>query len=198
MSSDLWKNAVDRSQKLLSPAEQQQYGKHKPNDILMDFQSSMLEQVHLSKFNAFCERMDPLLAIVECLGKSMSIAVDMLSPVWVSIHIIFQITRGYRTCFKQILALFQRIGQSIPRFLVYEHLFPKHEPIQVAILSIYVEITTLLESVRAFAEKSAFRLVFCAFWKPLEQRFGECISHINNQSELVEREASVAHMQEEA
>ncbi|CAH0045494.1 unnamed protein product [Clonostachys solani] len=198
MSSELWKSAVNRSQNLLSPAEQEQYGKCGPKDLLMDFQSSTLERVHLSKFHVFCEHIDPLLAIIECLGKSMSIAVDMLSPIWVSIRIIFQITRGYRVCFKQIIALFQRIGQSLPRLLVYEHLFPKHEPIQVAILSIYVDVINLVASVRAFAERPTFRLVCRVFWKPLEQTFSECISHISDQSELVEREANVAHMQEES
>ncbi|CAG9949252.1 unnamed protein product [Clonostachys rosea f. rosea IK726] len=198
MSSNLWKDAVDRSQNLLSPAEQEEYGKCKPSDILLDFQSSMLQQVHLNKFHVFCEHIDPLLAIIECLGRSMSIAADMLSPIWVSIRIIFQITRGYRACFKQILAMLERIGQSLPRFLVYEHLFPKHEPIQIAILSIYVDVINLLASVRAFAEKSTFRLVFCVFWNPLEQKFSECVSHISDQSELVEREANVAHLQEEA
>ncbi|CAI6035421.1 unnamed protein product [Clonostachys chloroleuca] len=198
MSSNLWKDAVDRSQNLLSPAEQEQYGKCKPNDILMDFQSSMLQQVHLNKFHVFCQQIDPLLAIIECLGRSMSITADMLSPIWVSIRIIFQITRGYRACFKQILALLQRIGQSLPRFLVYEHLFPKHEPIQIAILSIYIDVINLLTSVRAFSGKSTFRLVLCVFWKPLEQKFSECVSHISDQSELVEREANMAHLQEEA
>ncbi|KAK7229267.1 hypothetical protein V2G26_001437 [Clonostachys chloroleuca] len=198
MSSNLWKDAVDRSQNLLSPAEQEQYGKCKPNDILMDFQSSMLQQVHLNKFHVFCQQIDPLLAIIECLGRSMSITADMLSPIWVSIRIIFQITRGYRACFKQILALLQRIGQSLPRFLVYEHLFPKHEPIQIAILSIYIDVINLLTSVRAFSGKSTFRLVLCVLWKPLEQKFSECVSHISDQSELVEREANMAHLQEEA
>jgi hypothetical protein len=94
--------------------------------------------------------------------------------------------------------MLERIGQSLPRFLVYEHLFPKHEPIQIAILSIYVDVINLLASVRAFAEKSTFRLVFCVFWNPLEQKFSECVSHISDQSELVEREANVAHLQEEA
>jgi hypothetical protein len=91
MSSNLWKDAVDRSQNLLSPAEQEEYGKCKPSDILLDFQSSMLQQVHLNKFHVFCEHIDPLLAIIECLGRSMSIAADMLSPIWVSIRIIFQV-----------------------------------------------------------------------------------------------------------
>lgn len=100
--------------------------------------------------------------------------------------------------------MFVRIGDVLPRFRVYESLFPNHERLVQSLSMAYVDIIEFCSECKAvfrhgqrFAMTS-FKVAFKLTWKPFERQFGEHIERFRQHRKSVEKEAGLSHMVEAA
>lgn len=95
--------------------------------------------------------------------------------------------------------MFARIGDNLPRFRLYEHLFPNHEPLLAALANAYLDIIRFSTDVmKVFHEvnKSSVlhRVSLKKTWKPLENQFDSYLSNFRRHQDNISAEVKVAQM----
>ena len=100
--------------------------------------------------------------------------------------------------------MFARIGDVLPRFQVYEKLFPDHERLLHALSLAYVDIIEFCSDAKAVfrrgqrASLASLKFGFKLTWKPFESQFGQKLDNFRNHRKNVEKEAGLSHMVEAA
>ena len=100
--------------------------------------------------------------------------------------------------FSKLMEMLQQIGDALPRFQVYEQLFRNHQSLQQALSSVYLELILFLSRAKKVFSGSQFRLFRRVLWRSFDQTFNDSLSELRRCSDLVEREATLAHMLEES
>lgn len=99
--------------------------------------------------------------------------------------------------------MFGIMGDTLPRFHIYEQLFGNHERLLRAISMAYLDILKFSIRVKNFfghARKTPLPLsIVCkAIWKPFRQEFDTCVMNFRQHQKSVEKAAGLAHMIESA
>lgn len=100
--------------------------------------------------------------------------------------------------------MFARIGDVLPRFQIYEKLFPHHERLTQALSIAYVDVIAFCSDAKAVfrrgqrASLTSFKVGFKLMWKPFESQFGQQLDNFRNHQKNVEKEAGLSHMVEAA
>ena len=93
--------------------------------------------------------------------------------------------------------MFERIGDVLPRFNIYERLFSDHERLLETLSVAYLDIISFCQDA-----KSAFRnrgfLFKSIHWQPFKQRFQKTLDNLREHVKNVDKEAGLAHMIEAA
>lgn len=100
--------------------------------------------------------------------------------------------------------MFARIGDVLPRFQVYEKLFPDHERLIHALSVAYVDVVVFCSDAKAVFRRgqralmTSVKIGFKLTWKPFESQFGQQLDNFRNHRKNVEKEAGLSHMVEAA
>jgi hypothetical protein len=99
--------------------------------------------------------------------------------------------------------MFGIMGDTLPRFRIYEQLFGNHERLLRTISMAYLDILKFSIRVKNFfghARKTPLPLsIVCrAIWKPFRQDFDTCMMDFRKHQKSVEKAAGLAHMIESA
>ena len=100
--------------------------------------------------------------------------------------------------------MFARIGDVLPRFQVYEKLFPDHERLIHALSVAYVDVIVFCSDAKAVFRRgqrallTSLKVGFKLMWKPFESQFGQQIDNFRHHRKNVEKEAGLSHMVEAA
>lgn len=100
--------------------------------------------------------------------------------------------------------MFSRIGDVLPRFQVFEKLFPNHERLVHALSVAYVDIIGFCSDAKAVFRRgqrsslTSLKVGFKLIWKPFEGQFGQQLDNFRNHQKNVEKEAGLSHMVEAA
>ena len=100
--------------------------------------------------------------------------------------------------------MFARIGDVLPRFQVYEKLFPDHERLIHALSVAYVDVIVFCSDAKAVFRRgqrallTSLKVGFKLMWKPFESQFGQQLDNFRNHRKNVEKEAGLSHMVEAA
>ncbi len=96
--------------------------------------------------------------------------------------------------------MFASIGDVLPRFHVYEKLFPDHERLVHALSAAYVDIIVFCSDAKTVFRRGqrGLKVGFKLMWKPFKSQFGQHINNFRNHRKIVEDEAGVSHMVEAA
>ena len=205
---DAWTRAKDRYVEDLSREEKALYDHATPESIFYD--ASAAEKVHT--FNSVSlnvmSKLQPLIAAIEQYGQALDVFSNayplVMSPLWGSIRVLLHLAREFGKYFERIVEMLARIGDVLPRFRVYEDLFPSHERLMQALSVAYVDIITFCTKSKAVfrhGQRSSLTNLSIAFklsWKPFERQFGEQIDAFRVHLKNVEKEARVSHMIEAA
>ncbi|KAK3332873.1 hypothetical protein B0T19DRAFT_457863, partial [Cercophora scortea] len=197
-----WQEAVQRSQALLSAAERDRFGSSGPDDIIRDFQAAQHSRGQASKVQTLLRKMQPFVSAVERFGKPLDVMVnispEILSPAWGALRVVLLIARDFESYFSKLMEMLQQIVDAMPGFQVYEQLFQKHQTLREALATLYLEIIVFLCKAKKVFSSSSFHLFGRVLWKPFEQTFRESLGNLKRHSNVVEREAKLAHMVDEA
>lgn len=205
---DAWIRARDRYFEDLSREERAMYEHATPESIFYD--ASAAEKVHRSNSVGLnvAKKLQPLIAAIEQYGQALDVFSNayplVMSPLWGSIRVLLHLAREFGKYFERIVEMLARIGDVLPRFRVYEDLFPSHERLMHALSAAYVDIIafcTKSKAVFRHGQRSSLTNLSIAFklsWKPFERQFGEQIDAFRVHLKNVEKEASISHMIEAA
>jgi hypothetical protein len=109
-----------------------------------------------------------------------------------------KVARDYESYFSMLLDMLQQISDAIPGFHVYERVFYQHPTLRDTLSALYLAIITFLTKAKKVFSGSSFRIFGRVLWKPFEQTFQSSLSQMKRYGDLVEREAKLAHIVEEA
>ncbi|KAL9013111.1 MAG: hypothetical protein Q9173_002171 [Seirophora scorigena] len=201
---DAWTRARDRYVEDLSKEEVALYQAASPESIFYD--ASAAEKIHTSSSRGVkvADKLRPLIAAIEQYGKALDIYANayplVLSPLWGSIRIVLHLAREFGKYFERIVDMFASIGDLLPRFRVYENLFPSHERLVQALSITYVDILAFCTKAKAVFRRERrmsltnLSILFKSTWKPFEQQFGQKIDDFRAHVKNVEKEAGLSHM----
>ncbi|KAI4105620.1 MAG: hypothetical protein LQ345_007220, partial [Seirophora villosa] len=185
----------------LSKEEVDLYKAASPESIFYD--ASAAEKIHTSSSRGvkIADKLRPLIAAIEQYGKALDIYANayplVLSPLWGSIRIVLHLAHEFGKYFERIADMFARIGDLLPRFRVYENLFPSHERLVQALSITYVDILAFCTEAKAVfrrERRTSLTILFKSTWKPFEQQFGQRIDDFRAHVMNVEKEAGLSHM----
>ena len=100
--------------------------------------------------------------------------------------------------------MFARIGDVLPRFQVYEKLFPDHQCLIHALSVAYVDVIVFCSDAKAVFRRgqrpslTSLKVGFKLMWKPFESQFSQQLDNFRNHLKNVEKEAGLSHMVEAA
>ncbi|KAL8778333.1 MAG: hypothetical protein Q9213_007463 [Squamulea squamosa] len=197
-NKDAWTRARDRYVKDLSDEERALYEHASSESIVFD--ASAAEKIHTSSSIGVktINRLKPLIAAVEQYSKALDVYANtyqlVLSPLWGSIRIVLHLAREFGEYFERIVEMFVRIGDLLPRFRVYENLFPSHERLVHALSFAYVDVLIFCTEAKAVFRRSSLSMLFKLSWKPFKRQFGHHIENFRLHVKNVEKEASLSHM----
>ncbi|KAL8949232.1 MAG: hypothetical protein Q9222_004640 [Ikaeria aurantiellina] len=141
---DAWTIARDRFVEDLSEEEGKLYETASPESIF--YSASVAEKTHASSSGSrsLAAKLGPLIAAIDQYGMALDVYANtyhlLLCPLWGSIRIILHLARAFSKYFERIVEMFARIGDLLPRFRIYENLFPSHERLVQAFSTVYVDI----------------------------------------------------------
>jgi len=113
-----------------------------------------------------------------------------------------KIAQDYAKYLDKLVEMFSRIGDVLPRFRVYELLFPNHERLRQALSDAYLDIISFCIDVKNVFSKASNSssmkraISFKILWKPLSSRFEEYLAQFRRHRQNVEKEAGLSHMLE--
>ncbi|KAL9035547.1 MAG: hypothetical protein Q9180_004806, partial [Flavoplaca navasiana] len=151
-------------------------------------------------------KLQPMIAAIEQYGKALDVYANayplVLSPLWGSIRVVLHLAREFAKFFERFVDMFATIGDLLPRFRVYESLFPSHERLVQALSTVYVDILTFCSEAKSIFRRER-RSVWInvgilgkSSWKPLQQQFGKIIDGFRVHVKNVDKEVSLSHMVE--
>ena len=100
--------------------------------------------------------------------------------------------------------MFVRIGDVLPRFRIYEKLFPDHDRLRQALSKAYVDVLEFCRQAKLIFRKKSWpitvntKLALKLTWKPFDRQFGDILDNFRNHQKSIEKEAGLSHMIEGA
>lgn len=201
---DAWTRARDRYIEDLNEEERALYATASPEAIFYD--ASAAEKVHASSSSGImiADKLAPLIAAIEQYSKALDVYANayplVLSPLWGSIRIVLHLASEFTKYYERIVDMFVRIGDLLPRFRVYENLFPSHERLVQALSVVYVDVLTFCTEAKVVFRRGGnplkidFGVLLKLSWKPFDRQFGQQIDKFRVHVKNVEKEASLSNM----
>ncbi|RDI76391.1 hypothetical protein Vi05172_g13629 [Venturia inaequalis] len=126
----------------------------------------------------------------------------IIFPLWGSIRVVLTLARGFGKYFEKLEDMFSRISDVLPRFRIYEQLFPDHERPLSALTKSYLDIIIFCVDAKELFGKARRSTVTWAvighvLWRNFDQKFStnHLLQFIQHQK-LVEKEAGLSEMME--
>lgn len=207
-SIDAWTRACDRYKEDLTEDENQIYSTATLENLYYD--ASAAEKTHraVSISRAFISKLQPFCAAIEQYGEALDTYANasalILCPLWGSVRVVLHLAREFGKYFEKLVEMFARIGDVLPRFRVYEKLFPGHEQLVQSLSIVYVDIIKFCTDAKAIFRQGIrpfltnFRAGFKLIWKPFDRQFGQRMDEFRVHRKNVDKEAGLSHMVEAA
>ncbi|OCK94981.1 uncharacterized protein K441DRAFT_92684 [Cenococcum geophilum 1.58] len=121
-----------------------------------------------------------------------------MAPIWGSIRVLIHIAKEYQKCFKNLINMFTRIGNNLPRCRIYQALFPSHGRLLQAISIVYLDIIHFCVDAKTIFRKlkhSMPRALLKFTWKNFNDEFREKIlTKFRDNLTNMEKEVMISHI----
>ncbi|KAF2401895.1 hypothetical protein EJ06DRAFT_366716 [Trichodelitschia bisporula] len=189
-----------------------------PPDQKEVFKATTLDNIFSQAKSTFQKRVDenhvlraqrklkPLIDCLEGYGQAMDTLSQtstlILCPIWGSIRVVLHAAQQYEKYYDKIVDMYARIGDNLPRFLVYEHLFRSHNRVLTALTEAYLDIIRFsTEAIKIFQDSkeaggsALYRPTHFLKrrWAQFDDRFDAYITSFHRHQTQVAEEAKVAH-----
>lgn len=225
-SQDAWTRAKERYVEDLTDEEKRLYYQATPETLFYDASAAQKKYTSGSTTFHVVEKLQPLRDAIDQYGQALDVYSNAyplaLSPLWGSIRVLLhvstiptpfrsfmliecvQIAGEFGKYFEKLVDMFERIGDVLPRFRVYEKLFSSHERLVQALSVAYLDVLIFCSKCKAVfrhgqrSSKTSLKIAFKLTWKPFERQFGQQIQSFREHRKTVEKEAGLSHMIEAA
>jgi len=200
-----WEAAQNRFLEGLSDNEKQLFETATPENLYSSANSLHGKYIADSRLRAIQQKLQPLVDCVEDYGKALDVFANasslLLCPLWGSLRVLIHTAQKYGKYLDKLADMLARIGDVLPRFRVYEALFPNHDRLRQALSDAYLDIIrfcTDVKSIFAKASKSSLKRAFSCkiLWKSFGSQFDEYLTQFRRHRQNVEKEAGLSHMLE--
>lgn len=207
-SIDAWTRARNRYIEDLTEDEKQIYSSATLENLYYDTSAAEKNHRATSSSRAFISKLQPLCAAIEQYGEAIDVYANasalILCPLWGSVRVVLHLAREFGKYFDKLVEMFARIGDVLPRFRVYEKLFPGHEQLVQSLSIVYVDIIKFCTDAKAIFRQGRrpfltnFRAGFKLLWKPFDRQFGQRMDEFRIHKKNEDKEAGLSHMVEAA
>ncbi|SLM35735.1 P-loop containing nucleoside triphosphate hydrolase [Lasallia pustulata] len=194
-SADAWTRARDRYIEDLSDGEKQLFLNASLETVF--YSASAAKKLHQSNVGS---QLQTFAAAIEQYGSALDVYANssslILCPLWGSL------ASEFGKYFDKVVGMFERIGDVLPQFRIYERLFSNHERLVQALSVVYVDILKFCTDAKAVFRKGRrstvvnLNVAMKLLWKPFDQQFGKTIEDFRKHLKIVDREAGLSHMVE--
>ncbi|KIW05145.1 uncharacterized protein PV09_03696 [Verruconis gallopava] len=149
-------------------------------------------------------KLQPLLDAVEEYGRALDVFSNtsslVLGPLWGSLRVVIQLARGFGRYFERLMDIFAQIGDNLPRYRVYERLFPQHDRLLAALANAYLDIIIVCVDAKELFGKAkqssvTWAVIGKVLWRTFEKKFfDEQLAQFQRHQALIEKEAGLSHM----
>ncbi|XTI93507.1 hypothetical protein V2W45_1251885, partial [Cenococcum geophilum] len=141
---DPWLLARNRYIEDLDKEEQEIFETASLENLLYSASAAQKDHKEQSKSRAISRKLEPLINAISQFGEALDIYSNTytitMAPIWGSIRVLIHIAKEYQKCFKNLINMFTRIGNNLPRCRIYQALFPSHGRLLQAISIVYLDI----------------------------------------------------------
>lgn len=207
-SEDAWTRARERYVEDLSEEEAIIYQDASLETIFYDASAAEKRHGSTSGTRRYMESLQPLVDAVDQYGKALDVYANtyalVMSPIWGSIRVALHLARESAKYFGKLVDMFAQIGDVLPRFRMYERLFPNHERLIQALSIVYVDILGFCSKAKEVLRRGRraalvnLTVGLKLLWKPFQAQFGEVMISFRDHKKMVDKEAGLSHMIEAA
>ncbi|KAL9094230.1 MAG: hypothetical protein Q9165_003370 [Trypethelium subeluteriae] len=174
-----------------------------PENLFDEARVAHKNHLAISKFTRLTQKLQPLVEAFADLSDILDVYANasalILCPLWGSVRVLLHVSQAFGKYFEKLIDMFARIGDALPRFRVYAHLFPEYETLLRALSGAYLDVVHFCVDVKQVFSKSTRSLVnwsiTCrALWSPLKSKLDEYIVSFRWHAKQVEKEAGLSHM----
>lgn len=206
LSLEPWKNAKERFlDSLPDEADKTLFKTATLENVFYSSSASFKHHESNSKVAKARQRLRPLLDSLDGYSKGLDVlsqsSATILCPLWGSIRIALHLALSYAEYYDKILAMYERIGDLLPRFRSYQAVFPTHPQVLAHLTDAYFEIVKFsYDASQVFkppidVTSKAFRLILKSRWKPLKMQSEQYLEKLRCTAKNVREAADIAHME---
>lgn len=199
---DPWLLARNRYIEDLDKEEQEIFETASLENLLYSASAAQKDHKEQSKSRAISRKLEPLINAISQFGEALDIYSNTytitMAPIWGSIRVLIHIAKEYQKCFKNLINMFTRIGNNLPRCRIYQALFPSHGRLLQAISIVYLDIIHFCVDAKTIFRKlkhSMPRALLKFTWKNFNDEFREKIlTKFRDNLTNMEKEVMISHI----
>ncbi|KAF1850123.1 uncharacterized protein K460DRAFT_269511 [Cucurbitaria berberidis CBS 394.84] len=200
-----WQAAKSRFLNGLSPEDTRRFKDATLENLFYDASAAQKKHALNCKSWLLQERLSSLVDAVDEYGKALDVFSNIygliLCPIWGGLRVILHIAGQAGKFQEELVGMLAQIGDVLPRFLIYQKLFGKHERLLHALSNAYLDILKFCVFTKDFflhAKRSMSKSALRSAWKPFRKEFEEYMAAFRKHRKTVEKEITLAHMIESA
>ncbi|KAF4633554.1 hypothetical protein G7Y89_g4566 [Cudoniella acicularis] len=197
-----WTRARDRFIEDLSAEEKILYSNASLENVFYSASAAQRNHQMNSTTRKVADQLQPLVAAIDQYGGALDIYSNASSVIMSLLWGSLRLAKEFGKYFDKLVDMFVRISDVLPRFRVYERLFPSHEPLIHALSVVYVDILRFSTEAKAVFRKAKrpsvtnLHIATKLLWKPFDRQFGTVMDDFRQHRNNVEKEANLSHMLE--
>ncbi|KAF2654798.1 hypothetical protein K491DRAFT_600076 [Lophiostoma macrostomum CBS 122681] len=196
-----WEAAKAKFLDGLSQEEWQRFRNATPENLFYDASAAQKRHARGSRSWVLQQKTTSLVEGIAEYGKALDVYSNasslILCPLWGSIRVVLHIAREAGKFLERLVDMFVSVGDALPRFQIYQIIFPSQERLLRAISDAYLDVIHFCVKAKDFFSSAKGKLSM-GMWKPFQQDFDIYMLQFSRHQKRVDKEARVAHMFESA
>ncbi|KAI9871159.1 MAG: hypothetical protein M1830_003253, partial [Pleopsidium flavum] len=202
--TDPWLAARSRYMEDLNNEEKEAFATASIENLFYSASAAQKGHKETSRSRAISSKLEPFVGAIDQYGRALDVYSNtyslVMGPLWGSIRVLLQVAQAFEKYFEKLIDMFSRIGDILPRFQVYQSLFPSHERLLQAISIAYLDIIYFCmdakKTFRKLKRSTTIYLTLKLVWKDFSKGFEGTLDKFRNHVKNIEKEAGVSNMLE--
>ncbi|OCK88077.1 uncharacterized protein K441DRAFT_328825 [Cenococcum geophilum 1.58] len=143
-NDDPWSLACSRYMEDLDEEEKKLFETASLDNLFRSASAAQKHHEEQSKARAMSRKLEPFVSAICQYGEALDVYSNTYSlamaPLWGSIRVLLHIAKAFEKYFKNLINMFTRIGDNLPRCQIYQSLFPSHNRLLQAMSVVYLDV----------------------------------------------------------
>ncbi|KAL8821118.1 MAG: hypothetical protein Q9191_007378 [Dirinaria sp. TL-2023a] len=207
LPNDAWRLARERFVEDLDESEKARFANATFENVFYSASAAQKTHEATSVSRALAAKMNTLLMGIDGWTKALDVysnaSATIVCPVWGSIRVLIQLSSEFGKYFDYLIDMLAQIGQVVPRFQIYERLFPSHLRLTQALATAYLDVIVFCTTVKAVFKRAKrhsmvnLRILLKVAWRTVDKEFGTFMARFQQHRKAVEKQAGISNLLEE-